>query len=88
MDAKNKVPINDVVQDIYAVIGYNLIDAKKIKLELKANVGVYKSLLDDIWNEILMQLNSEAMISSTCEIWYTEKNIPKEMCEYYIAIRI
>jgi len=86
MYTENTVPINEVIENIYTVVGYDLRDCKKVELELRTNVGVYKNLLDYIWDEIWGQLNSEAMIISSCEKFYTEKNISDGMCEYRIRI--
>lgn len=36
--------------------------------------------------QIYGQLDSEAMITSTCKRWYTEKNIADGMCEYRIRL--
>ena len=49
---ENTVLISEVIKNIYTVVGHDLRDCKKIELELRANVGVYKNLLDDIWDEI------------------------------------
>lgn len=86
MYTENTLPIDEVIENIYAVVGYDLRDCKKVELELRGNVGANKNLLDDIWDEILGQLGSEAMITSACEKWYTDKNIPDGMCEYRIKI--
>lgn len=86
MYTEDLLPIYEVIENINAVIGYDLRDCKKVELELRANVGANKTLLDDIWDEIGGQLNSEAMINSTCEKCYTDKNIPDGMCEYRIKL--
>ncbi len=83
---ENTVLISEVIKHLYTVVGHDLRDCKKVELELRANVGVYKNLLDDIWDEIYGQLDSEAMITSTCKRWYTEKNIADGMCEYRIRL--
>ncbi|MGJ0304010.1 hypothetical protein NG774_11820 [Aliarcobacter cryaerophilus] len=56
---ENTVLISEVIKNIYTVVGHDLRDCKKVELELRANVGVYKNLLDDIWDEIYGQLDSE-----------------------------
>lgn len=86
MYTEDLLPIYKVIENINAVVGYDLRDCKKVELELRANVGANKTLLDDIWDGIRGQLNNEAMINSTCERWYTEKNIADGMCEYRIKL--
>lgn len=86
MYTEDLLPIYEVIENINAVVGYDLRDCKKVELELRANVGANKTLLDDIWDGIRGQLNNEAMINSTCERWYTEKNIADGMCEYRIKL--
>lgn len=48
---ENTVLISEVIKNIYTVVGHDLRDCKKVELELRANFGVYKNLLDDIWDK-------------------------------------
>jgi len=79
---ENIVPISEVVENIYALFGYELKECKKVELELRANVGVKKYLLDDIFKK----LSHEAINSSNCKIFYINKKIPNAMCEYRIKL--
>ncbi|MEA3353108.1 MAG: hypothetical protein U9Q33_04745, partial [Campylobacterota bacterium] len=78
--------IDEVIESINAVFEDELKVCKKVELKLISNVGADKYLLDNIWNEIYKQLNSKAMINSTCERLYKEKNIADGMCEYRIKV--
>lgn len=85
--AENTLPINEVIENIKLLYGDKLgRNCIKIELELRANVGLYKYLINDIWDEIWLKLYYQAMNSSTCERWYTDKNIADGMCKYFIKI--
>lgn len=86
MYTENAVPIDEVIENIYTVFGYELSNCKKVELELIAYAETYKPKLDDIWDEISSKLDSEAKVGSTCKKCYSEKNIEDGMCEYRIKI--
>jgi len=86
MYTENIVPIVEVVENIYLVFGDELKWCNKVELELRANVGVNKYLLDNMRDNILKQLSSEVVTNSSCKIFYTDINIAKDMCEYRIRI--
>jgi ferredoxin-fold anticodon binding domain-containing protein len=83
---ENTVPIDEVIENIYAVFGNELSNCKKVELELRVRAEAYKHKLDDIWDEISCKLDSEAKVESTCKKYYQGKNIEDGMCEYRVKI--
>ena len=86
MYTEDTVKLEKVVQHIFELFKFELSNCKYIKLELRANVGVYKHKLDDIQDEVWHKLNSAAITNSTFEKFYADDNISDEECNYRIWI--
>lgn len=86
MYAEEIVPIRDVRENINLMSGNELKECKKVELELRTNASAKKVLLDDIWDNICKELNSEALKNSTYNRSCEERNIPDGMCEYRVKI--
>lgn len=86
MYTEGTTKVDKVAEEIYTLLGYELRECKKVELELEANVGKDQNILIDIWKDIWDYLGSVAIINSTCEIWFANKEIAQCMCKYRIKI--
>jgi len=82
---KNKfeIKIDELKDNIFSKFGYEIMDAKKIELELSANIGYYKSYLDDLCFDIYCQTGCTTNYHIKS---YNDKNLNLNMCEFELRI--
>jgi hypothetical protein len=84
ISTENILPINEVMEDISSIIGYELRECKKVEFEIRANKR-NKEILEDICFEIWHKANCNINVETEIE-YYISNNFTNNICEYRIKL--